>query len=96
MVGTREFIDCDGNTIGVDDLSPPDSGVFPVVENQRVLYIDLAGVTTTADQPPFARQFGWTVHPNLRTNGMGSRRPTFADNSGGAAHPNPHTNEMGR
>ena len=46
VIGTREFIDCDGTTIGVEDLSPPDSGVFPVVENQRVLYIDLAGVTT--------------------------------------------------
>ncbi len=46
VVGTRNFIDCDGATITVADLSPPDSGVFPVVENQRVLYIDLAGVTT--------------------------------------------------
>jgi hypothetical protein len=45
VIGTREFIDCDGATITVNDLSPPDSGVFPVVENQRVLYIDLAGVT---------------------------------------------------
>ena len=47
IVGTREFIDCDGSTIGVDELSPPESGVFPVVENQRILYIDLAGVVTT-------------------------------------------------
>ncbi len=44
--GTREFIDCDGTRIGIADLSPPASGVFPVVENQRVLYIDLAGITT--------------------------------------------------
>ncbi len=46
VIGTREFIDCDGATITVDELSPPESGVFPVVENQRTLYIDLAGVTT--------------------------------------------------
>jgi hypothetical protein len=45
VIGTREFVDCDGATITVADLSPPDSGVFPIVENQRVLYIDLAGVT---------------------------------------------------
>jgi hypothetical protein len=47
VIGTRDFIDCDGTTIGVADLSPPESGVFPVVENQRILYIDLAGVVTT-------------------------------------------------
>jgi len=46
VIGTREFIDCDGTTITVADLSPPESGVFPVVENQRVLYIDLVGITT--------------------------------------------------
>jgi hypothetical protein len=47
VIGTRDFIDCDGATITVADLSLPESGVFPVVENQRILYIDLAGVTTT-------------------------------------------------
>ncbi len=46
VVGTREFVDCDGDTLTVADLSPPESGVFPVVENQRILYIDLVGVTT--------------------------------------------------
>jgi hypothetical protein len=46
VVGTRTFIDCDGSEISVDELSPPESGVFPVVENQRVLSLDLAGVTT--------------------------------------------------
>jgi hypothetical protein len=46
VIGTSEFIDCDGTTITVADLSPPASGVFPVVENQRILYIDLVGVTT--------------------------------------------------
>ena len=46
VVGTREFVDCDGETIGVEDLSPPAAGVNPIVENQRLLYIDLRGVTT--------------------------------------------------
>jgi hypothetical protein len=46
VADTGELLDCDGETISVADLSPPESGVFPVVENQRALYIDLAGVTT--------------------------------------------------
>ncbi len=45
IVGTRQFVDCDGNTIDVTDLSPPAAGVNPVVENQRLLLIDLSGVT---------------------------------------------------
>jgi hypothetical protein len=44
--GTSDFIDCDGNTIDVAELSPPASGVNPIVENQRVLIIDLSGITT--------------------------------------------------
>jgi hypothetical protein len=43
--GTRKFTDCDGNTIDVSELSPPSEGVNPVVENQRLLSIDLSGVT---------------------------------------------------
>jgi hypothetical protein len=46
VVGTRDFIDCDGDTIDVADLSPPESGVNPVVENQELLLIDLTGVTS--------------------------------------------------
>lgn len=46
IVGTADFVDCDGTTISVDDLSPPESGVNPVVEDQRTLIIDLSGVTT--------------------------------------------------
>jgi len=46
IVGTREFVDCDGNTIDVGELSPPDAGVNPVIEDQRTLVIDLSGVTT--------------------------------------------------
>lgn len=43
---TRQFIDCDGTTIEVEALSPPEAGVNPVVEDQRLLVIDLSGVTT--------------------------------------------------
>lgn len=43
--GTRAFITCTGNIIDVSELSPPPSGVNPVVENQRLLSIDLSGVT---------------------------------------------------
>ncbi len=39
--GTATFIDCDGNELDVTELSPPTDPVFPVVENQRTLYLDL-------------------------------------------------------
>jgi hypothetical protein len=43
--GTANFVDCEGRTIGVSELSPPDVGVFPIVEDGRTLVIDLRGVT---------------------------------------------------
>lgn len=46
VIGTRSFVDCTGVTIDVSELSPPPEGVNPVVENGRVLSIDLSGVTT--------------------------------------------------
>jgi len=46
VIGTRSFIDCDGNTIDVTDLAPPPAGVNPVVEDQRTLVINLSGVTS--------------------------------------------------
>jgi hypothetical protein len=46
VIGTAQFVDCDGTTIDVSELSPPESGVNPVVENQEILVIDLTGVTT--------------------------------------------------
>jgi hypothetical protein len=46
VVGTRTFIDCEGNSIDVTDLAPPPPGVNPVVENQRTLIIDLRGLTS--------------------------------------------------
>ncbi len=44
--GTAQFIDCNGVELDVSELSPPASGVNPVVENQETLYIDLAAVVT--------------------------------------------------
>lgn len=46
VVGTRTFVDCDGNKIDVSDLAPPPPGVNPIVEDQRTLVLDLRGVTT--------------------------------------------------
>lgn len=45
VIGTREFIDCDGNSLDVTDLAPPPPGVNPIVENSQ-LSIDLSGVTS--------------------------------------------------
>ena len=44
VLGTDRFIDCDGREIAVDELSPPDSGVRPVVYDSTRLEIDLRGV----------------------------------------------------
>jgi hypothetical protein len=44
VIGTREFVDCNGRTIVVNDLAPPDAGINPVVEDQRFLVIDLNGL----------------------------------------------------
>jgi hypothetical protein len=48
--GTANFVDCDGRTIDVTQLSPPDEGVFPIVENGETLVIDVRGATL-ASQP---------------------------------------------
>jgi hypothetical protein len=40
VVGTHEFTDCEGRVIAVDELSPPDIGVFPRVDDRTTLYID--------------------------------------------------------
>jgi hypothetical protein len=49
---TATFVDCDGRTIGVDQLAPPDEGVFPIVQDRETLVIDLRGVTTTTTTRP--------------------------------------------
>lgn len=48
VVGTRQFTDCDGRTVDVDELSPPDEGVFPRVEDRRTLVLDLRGAAGAA------------------------------------------------
>lgn len=45
VVGTSDFVDCDGRTIEVTELSPPDEGVFPTVRDRTTLVIDLRGAT---------------------------------------------------
>ena len=55
--GTANFVDCDGRTIDVSQLSPPDPGVFPIVEDHKTLVIDVRGATlatttTTAGTNP--------------------------------------------
>lgn len=49
VVGTRTFEDCEGRIIDVAELSPPDRGVFPRVDDRTTLVIDLRGATDTAD-----------------------------------------------
>jgi hypothetical protein len=44
--GTADFVDCDGRTIDVSLLSPPDDGVFPRVQDRTTLIVDLRGATT--------------------------------------------------
>jgi hypothetical protein len=43
--GTSTFTDCAGRRLDVSDLARP-FGVRPVVQDQRVLYLDLRGATT--------------------------------------------------
>lgn len=45
VIGTAEFVDCDGRTVDVTELSPPDVGVFPVVEERTTLVIDVRGAS---------------------------------------------------
>ncbi len=39
--GTATFTDCDNRTIGVDDLALPPAGVFPIVNSDGSLSLDL-------------------------------------------------------
>lgn len=43
--GTSDFVDCDGRTLDVVQLAPPDSGVFPRVQDRTTLIVDLRGAT---------------------------------------------------
>lgn len=44
--GTSEFVDCEGTTLDVTELSPPPPGINPVVSD-GVLSIDLRGLEVT-------------------------------------------------
>jgi hypothetical protein len=44
--GTSRFIDCEGRELDVTQLSPPDEGVFPRVDD-RVLVVDLRNAAST-------------------------------------------------
>ena len=41
--------DCDGAELDVSELSPPVEAVRPVVENRRILYLDLRAFSQTSD-----------------------------------------------
>jgi hypothetical protein len=45
--GSRRFTDCEGRTLDVPQLALPPDGVHPVVEDRRVLYLNLRPATTT-------------------------------------------------
>ena len=47
VVGTSDFVDCDGRTVDVTELSPPDAGVFPRVQDRTTLIVDLRGATSS-------------------------------------------------
>ena len=40
--------EADGRTIDVEQLAPPEAGVFPRVEDRRTLVLDLRGATATS------------------------------------------------
>jgi hypothetical protein len=50
VIETSNFVDCDGRTIDVTELSPPDSGVVPLVRDRATLVVDIRGAT--ADSSP--------------------------------------------
>lgn len=50
--GTRQFTDCEGRMIDVEQLAPPEAGVFPRVEDRTTLVIDLRGVTVATTVAP--------------------------------------------
>jgi hypothetical protein len=50
---SRTFVDCDGREVALEDLARP-ADARPIVENQRMLYIDLRSslATTTTTTAP--------------------------------------------
>lgn len=55
IVGTSTFEDCDGRIVDVTELSPPDVGVFPRVDDRTTLVIDLRGATPDSTTPDSTR-----------------------------------------
>jgi hypothetical protein len=51
IVGTSDFTDCEGRTVPVTDLAPPDAGVRPVVYDATRLEIDLRGTLAASGTP---------------------------------------------
>jgi hypothetical protein len=47
IVDSRRFTDCNGNELDVTELAPPPPGVNPVVEDKRILVLDLRGITAS-------------------------------------------------
>jgi hypothetical protein len=39
--GTDDFTDCEDRVVNVTELSPPTNGEYPVIEDRKVLFIDL-------------------------------------------------------
>lgn len=39
--GTDDFVDCEGRTLDVTELSPPTNGEYPIVEDRKTIFIDL-------------------------------------------------------
>ena len=39
--GTDAFVDCEGRTLDVSELSPPTNGEYPIVEDRKTIFIDL-------------------------------------------------------
>lgn len=47
--GTATFTDCEGRTLDVTELAPPDGGIRPVVYDRQRLELDLSGIVEIAD-----------------------------------------------
>ena len=43
--GTRTFVDCEGEELDVTELSPPTEPIRPIVEDGRILYLDLTALS---------------------------------------------------
>ncbi|MEY2959565.1 MAG: hypothetical protein RLZZ01_2133 [Actinomycetota bacterium] len=65
IVGTATFEDCEGRILDVSELSPPDFGVFPRVDDRTTLVIDLRGATVSTAPPGSTTPPGGTSAPTL-------------------------------